>query len=70
MGELKCEYLIRDEICNGNIDVCCIYQNLYKYPTHEKLHSIRETFCDYPNVNKNNDYVKVIEELSIFLKRS
>lgn len=68
----KCRYLIRDDICGGNLDVCCVYQNGSKYSLADKEHgriqSVRETFCDYPNASKNTEYVKAIESLAALLK--
>ena len=64
----QCEHMVREGICGANLDVCCVYQNSSKYfldPDHfHDLHSIRETWCDYPNVSSNEMYVKAIEGLA------
>ena len=48
-------------------EVCCIYQNCHKFTDIEQwknIKSIRETFCDYPNVAADDIYAKAIRELS------
>lgn len=67
----QCEYMTRDGICNGNLEVCCIYQNSYKYSDNDdhwkEIHSIHETFCDYPKITIVPEYAKAITDLSKFI---
>lgn len=69
----KCEYLRDNGICCGNLDVCCVYQNHEKYSPlddeYKNIHSIKETFCDYPNETPNKTYadaIKAIANLGVF----
>ena len=66
MDKPNCEYLVRNGICSGNLDTCCIYQNSTMHPVSDygELNSLKETFCDYPKINPYDDYVKAIKELA------
>lgn len=67
-----CEHLVRDGICGANITVCCVYQNCHKYmmndPHWKDIHSLHETFCDYPHETSDKDYAKAIRDLANFVK--
>ena len=63
MGENKCEHLVRDGVCGASLDVCCVYQTTFS-KSNIQLHSLRETFCNYPNVHFDNDYVKAIKDIA------
>lgn len=63
-----CEHLIRDDICNANLEVVCAFQNPHKYLMGDEhwnnIHSLRETFCDYPN---ECEYADKIVELATMI---
>lgn len=71
MAENHCEHLVRDGICGANLTVCCVYQNCSKYPlndTHwDDIHSLNETFCDYPHETDDKDYANAIRDLANFI---
>lgn len=66
MENPKCEYLIRNGICGGNLDTCCIYQNSTIHPVKDygRLNNLHETFCDYPIISPHEDYVNAIHNLA------
>lgn len=59
----NCEYRVREGVCGANLDVCCVYQSTFSRKDVQ-LHSLRETFCNYPNVHFDTNYVRAIHDLS------
>ena len=64
-----CKYLVRDGICGGNLDVCCVYQNPRKHSILDReawseLHGIRETWCNYPVVATDDMLTTAIHEIA------
>lgn len=71
MEDNKCGYLVREGVCGAALTVCCKYQNGSKFFRDDdnlpKIKSIRETYCDYPNI-PDHAFAKVIEDLSRYMK--
>ena len=63
----ECEYLVRDGVCGGNLDVCCIYQAGHN--NGQELRSVRETWCNYPIVKADLPYKRAIVELAGLVDR-
>ena len=67
-----CKHLVRDGVCGGVFDVCCVYQNScigLLYPEqYDELHRLRETWCTYPVSYAPKDYQRAIHEIAEHVK--
>lgn len=61
---MDCEYYEPDGICKGNLDMCCVYQRIWKRDGERDLKSIRECYCNYPNVSVSPEYERAIHGLA------
>lgn len=71
MSKNNCDYLVRDGICGAHLEVCCVYQNGHKYPHNDQhwseIHSLKECWCDYPNIAVPPDVEKAIRDIAEFV---
>ena len=71
MNKTDCTHLVREGICGANLDACCIYQNAHKYPCFDphwdEIHSLKECWCDYPNVAASPELETAIRTIAKYV---